>query len=91
MKPADLKPGDRLETAIGTLVVDTAPFTDTDGEQPEWDRVWVDLTAEDPGRFGDPDDLPRVTGAEAFQWLGSTPKLRYRLFFRPDTNVEVTR
>lgn len=91
VKPADLKPGDRLDTAIGVLIVDSEPLTDVDGDIPEWDRIWVDVKVENPGRFGDPDDLPSATGAAEFQWLGSTPALRYRLFFKPDADVQVVR
>lgn len=98
MKPADLTIGDRLPTAIGTLVVVKEPFVDVGEEtarrfgveyRPEEDRVHVDVEVEDPARFGDPDRLPEVTGAEDFQWLASTPALRYRLFFLPDADVEV--
>lgn len=91
MKPADLAIGDRVNTAIGTLVVHKEPWGDLVPDDPKWDRIFVDVEVEQRGSFGDPDRLPEVTGATDFQWLGSTPTLRYRLAFRPDTDVEVTR
>jgi hypothetical protein len=90
VKPGDLKIGDRIACTVGALIVDSEPFVDIDTE-PEFDRVWVDVRVENPGRFGDPDDLPAATGGETFQWLGSTPQLRYRLYFTPDTEVAVER
>lgn len=92
MKPADLRPGDRLDTAIGALVVQHEPYEafDETGKTTEWDRVLIDVEVPEPGKFGDCDRLPEVTGATDFQWLGLMP-LRYRLAFRPETDVEVTR
>jgi hypothetical protein len=91
VKPADLKPGDRLDTAIGALVVKTEPWDETVPDDPQWNRVFVDVEVPGPGRFGDASRMLEVTGAAEFSWLGMTPTLRYRLAFRPDTDVEVTR
>jgi hypothetical protein len=91
VKPADLKPGDRLDTAIGALIVHDKPWGDLVPDDSQWDRIFVDVRVENAGKFGDPDRLSEVTGATDFQWLGSTPTLRYRLAFRPDTDVEATR
>lgn len=90
-KPADLKPHDRIDTAIGTLIVHHDPYEALCDDTPEFSRVLVDVVVERPGQFGDADRLPEVTGAAEFQWLGSTPTLRYRLAFRPDADVEVAR
>jgi hypothetical protein len=91
VKPADLTIGDRIPTAIGTLVVSDAPWGDLVPDDPKWDRIFVDVEVPKPGSFGDPDRLPEVTGATDFQWLGSTPNLRYRLAFQPDADVDVER
>jgi hypothetical protein len=91
MKPADLKIGDRLDTAIGTLVVASEPREEFDAGTPRWDRVFVDVEVPEPGRFGDAARMLEATGAAEFSWLGMTPKLRYRLAFRPGSGVEVTR
>lgn len=90
MKPADLKFGDRLDTAIGALIVHHDPYESLCDEAPQYGRVLVDVVVEQPGSFGDAARLPEVTGAAEFQWLGLSP-LRYRLAFRPDTDVEATR
>lgn len=90
MKPADLKPGDRLDTAIGVLVVSTEPWDDRCKEVPDLDRIFVDVEVPESGKFGDAARMLEVTGAAEFSWLGLMP-LRYRLAFRPDSNVEVTR
>lgn len=87
-KPADLKVGDRIPTTFGPLIVSGEPFVST-GVPVELDQVEVAVTVENPGRFGDPDHLPAETGAEEYQWLGSTPTLRYRLYFKPDADVKV--
>jgi hypothetical protein len=90
VKPADLKVGDRIETAIGTLVVSAEPWDDVDADTSCWDRVFVDVEVPEPGRFGDAARLPEATGAAEFGWLGLLP-LRYRLAFRPDADVKATR
>lgn len=91
MKPADLKPGDRLDTTIGVLVVSTEPWADSTPDAPQWDRVFVDVEVPEPGKFGDAAHMLEATGAAEFSWLGMTPKLRYRLAFKPDADVKVTR
>jgi hypothetical protein len=90
VKPADLKRGDRLDTEIGTFVVSKDPWNNLDDEPSVWDRVFIDVEVPEPGKFGDAARLPEVAGAAEFQWLGLMP-LRYRLAFRPDADVEVTR
>lgn len=90
MKPADLRPGDRLDTVIGALVVHHDPYESFCDDAPQHSRVLVDVVVEKPGSFGDADRLPEAAGAAEFRWLGLMP-LRYRLAFRPDTDVEVTR
>lgn len=90
MKPADLHSGDRFDTEFGALVVAGEPWEDRCDDTPQWDRVFVDIEVPDQRQFGDADRLPEVTGAAEFQWLGLLP-LRYRLAFRHDTDVEVTR
>ncbi len=91
MKPADLRPGDRLPTSIGTLVVDVHPWENFDPKTPEWDRVYVDVRVDDDRTWrGDPDMLPSATGCDTFQWLGLDP-LRYRLGFLPNVDVKVER
>ncbi|UWP86241.1 hypothetical protein [Dactylosporangium fulvum] len=90
MKPGSLKSGDRIATAIGTLIVRGEPISDFVPEDPQWDRIFVDVEVEKPDSFGDPDRLPAVTGASEFQLLGPMP-LRYRLGFRPDVDVKATR
>lgn len=90
MKPADLTIGDRIPTAIGTLVVSTAPWEDFSEDTPQFDRVFVDVEVPEPGRFGDAARMLEVTVASEFSWLGLMP-LRYRLAFRPDADVEVER
>lgn len=90
VKPAELKIGDRLDTAIGRLVVSTEPREEFDADTPHFDRVFVDVEVPEPGRFGDAARMLEVTGASDFSWLGLLP-LRYRLAFLPDTDVEVTR
>ena len=91
MKPADLTIGDRISTAIGVLVVSTAPWENFSEDTPQFDRVVVDVEVEDRRRFGDPVALPGVAGASEFSWLGMTPTLRYRLAFLPGADVEVER
>ncbi len=90
MKPADLQDGDLLAHNVpkmnGTLTV-TEVWADTEGT--EWDRVYVDVEVSDRSTRWDPDNLATGTGAEAFEWLGLTPTLRYRLVFLPDTDITV--
>jgi hypothetical protein len=86
-RPCDLKPDDRIETAIGTLIVIGDPWDDRCEDAPQYSRVVIDVVVPSPGGFRDPDRLPAETGAEDFQRLGSTPTLRYRLAFRPDADV----
>lgn len=88
MKPADLKPGDRLDTAIGALVVSRNPWCDFTDRYPEMDRVFVDVEVPEPGRGTA--RMLEATGAVDGDWLSLAP-LRYRLAFRPDTDVEVNR
>ena len=79
-----------LERAHRTgLIVHAKPWADPVPGESRWDRVFVDVRVENPGAFGDADLLPAATGAEAFQWLGMTPTLRYRLAFLPDADVKV--
>lgn len=103
MKPADLKPGHRITCNMpnfhGALTVITEPFTADCGPEAaarygvayraEDDRVTVDVTPDDLSTRWDPDGLPAGTAAETFEWLSLTPRLRYRLFFHPDTDVQV--
>ncbi len=99
-KPADLKIGDRIDALGSSMKVFKEPFVDVGEEaarrfgveyRPDEDRVYIDVEVGQPSRFGDPDRLPEVTGAVDFEWLGSTPTLRYRLAFRPDADVAVKR
>jgi hypothetical protein len=90
VKPSELEPGDRIDTTIGTLVVSTEPWSDFSADTPQFGRVFVDVEVPEPGRFGDAARMLEVTGATDFAWLGLMP-LRYRLAFRPDFDVEVTR
>lgn len=97
-KPADLKVGDRIEAAgVTFLTVVAEPFVDIGEEaaarfgvdyRPEEDRVHVDV--EIANVRADMDDLAVDAGAVDAQFLSLRP-LRYRLWFRPDTDVEVTR
>ncbi len=89
VKPADLRPGDRIVAAptIGVLTVTAAPYRDVTGD-PEWDRVYVDVEPADRSMRWNPDHLPVETGAEAMQFLGLLP-LRYRLVFLPDHNITI--
>ncbi len=103
MKPADLRPGHRIACPIpnfqGALVVVDEPFTDDVGPgaaarfsmeyRPEDDRVTVDVEPEDQSTRWWADHLTAATGAKDYQWLGTTPKLRYRLYFHPDTDITV--
>lgn len=89
--PCDLKPDDRIETAIGTLIVIGDPWENRCEDAPQYHRVCIDVVVPSPGSFGAPDRLPAETGAEDFQWLGSTPTLRHRLAFRPDADVKAQR
>ncbi len=89
VKPADLRPGDRIiaTPTIGALAVIASPYGDITGD-PNWDRVYVDVEPVDQSMRWDPDHLPAETGAEAMQFLGLSP-LRYRLVFLPDHNINV--
>lgn len=80
----------RLDTALGTLIVHHDPYESLCDDAPRFSRVLVDIVVEKPGSFGDPDHLPAATGAAEFRWLGLMP-LRYRLAFKPDVDVQVTR
>lgn len=86
VKPADLKQGTQIRSGIGPLTVLAEPFVDLDPDTPQFDRVYVDVEPDDKSSRWDPDDLPKATGAEDFQFLGLSP-LRYRLAFLPDTEV----
>ncbi len=102
MKPADLRPGHRIVCDMpgfdGALTVVAEPFTDDVGPsaaarfkvdyRPEDDRVHIDVEPDDKGHRWMADNLPAATGAKDFQWLGTTP-LRYRLYFHPDTDVNL--
>jgi hypothetical protein len=89
MKPADLKPGHRIN-AHTTLTVYADPHIDIDATNPnpDLDRVYIDVEATGDRRTWDPIDIPEATGAEAYAWLGGSP-LRYRLAFLPDADVTV--
>ncbi len=97
MKPADLQPGHRIAHTVpnmnGTVTVDRDPYDDTAYAEregcPELGRVYIDVTVADRSSRWDPDMLPAGTGAETFEFLTMTDGLRYRLVYRPDTDVEV--
>jgi hypothetical protein len=88
VKPADLQPGQRIPTpALGILTVIEKPWTEI-ADNPDDSRIEVDVDLEYTTPFGDPDVLAAEVGAWAAQFLSLRP-LRYRLFFLPDTDVEV--
>ncbi len=103
MKPADLRPGHRIPCDIpgfdGVLVVVAEPFTDDVGTpaaarfkvdyRPDDDRIHIDVEPTDLSSRWMSDHLPAATGARAFQWLAAVPRPRYRLYFHPDTDVNV--
>ncbi len=92
MKPAGLQPGHRIAHTVprmnGTLTV-TKTWADQFPDEPQYDRVYADVEVSDRSTRWDPDNLAAGTGAEAFQWLGMTPMLRYRLVYLPDTDIAV--
>jgi hypothetical protein len=97
MKPADLKPGDRLDApGVTSMTVVGEPFVDYGEEmaarfgveyRPDEDRVHVDVEIANVN--ADLGDLAAAAGAVDAQFLSLRP-LRYRLYFRPDADVEVT-
>ncbi len=98
VKPADLRPGDRIAHTVphmdGTITVFRRPWDDADecrnkNYPAHIARVYVDVEVSDRSTRWDPDNLAAGTGAVDMQWLGMTPTLRYRLVFMPDADVEV--
>lgn len=87
MKPMSLQPGDRLDTTIGALVVSADPYLD-DHAWPELGLTAVDV--EGGSAEANVKDL-LATGAAAVLWMSSWPTRRWRLFFKADADVEVTR
>jgi hypothetical protein len=98
VKPADVKPGDRLDApGVTSMTVVNEPFVDIGEEtarrfgvdyRPNDDRVHVDV--EIVNVSADMDDLAAAAGAVDSQFLSLRP-LTYRLYFRPDTDVQVMR
>jgi hypothetical protein len=97
-KPADLKVGDRIHAeGINWLTVIAEPFVDCTEQlaaklgisyHPEDDRVHIDIEPAPGADIWDCGVLADAAGAEAAEWLGMTPTLRYRLFFKPDADVK---
>ena len=96
MKPADLRPGHRIAHTVpgmtGSITVHAEPWVDIDigpDADPSLDRVYIDVEVSDRGHRWDAANLPAGTGAEAFEFLTMVGALRYRLVYRPDTDVAV--
>jgi hypothetical protein len=97
-KPADLKPGDRIDApGVTAMTIIAEPFVDIGEDtarrfgvdyRPDDDRVHVDVEIVNVN--ADMDGLAAAAGAVDSQFLSLRP-LTYRLYFRPDTDVQVTR
>lgn len=84
MKPADLRPGDRI-AACTTLTVSAEPWQDRDPYGLEAGWVYVDVTTN--GRVN-LNHLAATTGAHTVWHLGG-PHPRLRLRYRDDTDITV--
>lgn len=93
VKPEQVQVDDEIRTDLcGVLTVIATPVVDLDPEGAGLDRVYVDVSSTAGWSVAfDPDNLPAATGAEAFQWLGMTPVLRYRLVFLLTAELQVQR